>query len=379
MPPVSRHRRKHERIRRRTPPGAAPGTLVPDPHAPAARVQLMCYGPDGLVEQTLDNLRDVPSLLQRWPVTWLNVEGLGDVRRITEVGKIFGLHPLALEDVVNVHQRAKVEAFEDHVFIVVRMPDPAHPFTFEQVSLFVGPRFVVTFQELPGGDCLNPLRQRLRAANTRLRRLGPDHLMHEILDGVIDHYFPMLEEVGERVEQLEQEVLTRPKPRHVTAMHEIKRNLLTMRRAVWPLRDALALLLRDTLPGISPDTRIYLRDCHDHVIQIIDLLENYRDVSSGLTDAYLSSVSHRTNEIMRVLTVISTVFMPLTFIAGVYGMNFRRESSPWNMPELDWHLGYPFALLLMVATAAVFLTYFVRKGWLRSDPLNHNHQDGKQS
>lgn len=366
-----RKRSRKHRFHHRTLPGAPPGILVPDLHAPRPAVRVMAYGPDGCVEEDLRDVASLHGLLARWPVTWVNVDGLGDTTVVSEIGKVFGFHPLALEDVVHVHQRAKVEQYPGHYFIVARMPMPRaangaetaaaqSAMETEQASIFFGKNFVVTFQERPGGDCLEPVRVRIRTGMSRLRATGPDRLVAALLDAIVDHYFPLLEESGDRLDAVEDEVLERPVPHVMGHIMDTKRELLVIRRAVWPLREAINTLLRDPTPLISDETRLYLRDCHDHTIQIIELLENYRDITSGLTDVYLSSVSNRTNEIMRVLTVFSTIFIPLTFIAGVWGMNFQQ------MPELRSRWGYPSALVLMAIVAGGLLLFFRRKGWLGS-------------
>ena len=350
----------------RTEPGAPPGTLVPDPNAPNSEIQILAFGPDGYEERTDGNLREIPALLERWPVTWVNVDGVGDAAVVTELGQLFGLHRLALEDVMHVHQRAKAEPFGNHYFVVARMPDPQRAWSTEQISMFFGEKFVLTFQEGPRGDCLDPVRVRIRSGWGRSRAARPDYLVYSLLDSIVDHYFPLLEECGERLDALEELEARRGAQVSdlMNSVHTIKRDLLTVRRVVWPLRDALNTLLRDATPLIAAETRIYLRDVHDHAVQIIDLVETYRDISAGIAEIYLASTSQRTNEIMKVLTIISTIFIPLTFIAGVYGMNFNTSASRWNMPELNWYWGYPLILLLMAASATVMLLFFRRRGWI---------------
>jgi magnesium transporter len=242
---------------------------------------------------------------------------------------------------------------------------PADQLQTEQVSLFLGERFVLTFQEKPG-DCLDCVRDRIRSGTGRIRQAGPDYLAYAVLDAVIDNFFPVLEGAGEYLEELEATVLSNPDEGTVSKIHGIKRQLLRLRRAVWPQREALNSMLREGTSLIAEDTKVYLRDSYDHTIQIIDLLENYREIASGLMDVYLSSVSNRMNEVMKVLTIFAAIFIPLTFIAGIYGMNFDPERSPWNMPELDWYLGYPFALGLMAAVGVGMLVYFRHKGWIGS-------------
>lgn len=361
-----RSRGKRKR-RRRAPPGASPGTLVIDPEAPPPIVTAMAYGPAEFVEQPVRGTADIPPLLARWPVTWINVDGFGDVRFLEEIQKIFGLHRLAIEDVVNVHQRAKVEPYGETLFIVCRMVLSNPELTTEQVSLFLGKGFVLTFQERQG-DCFDPVRDRIRKGQGRMRGAGPDYLAYALLDALTDHIFPIMESMGERLDQLEDEVMERPEPETVRLVHGLRRDLLLLRRSVWPLREALALLYRDPLPLITDETRIYLRDCYDHAVQIMDMVESSREVAAGLMEFYLSSLSHRMNEIMKVLAIFAAIFIPLSFVAGLYGMNFNPDRSPWNMPELDWYFGYPFALMLMGIVAGSMLLYFRRQGWLGPAP-----------
>lgn len=379
---------------RRAPPGSPPGTLAFDPGAGTSEIELISFGPDATAEpvarQQIDNVSDLPPLPTGHTVRWINVTGLGDEKTIRDIGATFGIHPLALSDIVNVSQRPKVDEYESHLFILTRMPlTPApegagatHPsagemtpgasspwvnhlgqLATEQVTICVGNDYLITFQEQPG-DVFEPVRLRLQGGTGRMCSRGPDYLAYALLDAAIDSFFPLLEVYGERVETLEQQVVERPEFGYITRIHDLKRNLLTARRAVWPQREMLSSLIRDESPFITAETRIFLRDCYDHAIQLIDMIETYREIASGLVDIQLSSVSNRMNEVMKVLTMIATIFIPLTFIAGIYGMNFDPDSSPWNMPELLWRYGYPGALLAMGAIAGGLLLWFRRKGWL---------------
>ena len=357
-------RRKWRVYRRHTPPGTPPGTLIVDPESPHPVIRILAYGPDKVVEQEISEPRRVGDFLDKWPVLWVDVDGLGDVETIRTLGELFGLHRLALEDVLNVLQRPKIEQYGNSCFIVTRMVSLGERLETEQLNLFLGRNFVLTFQEGRPGDCLDIIRERIRQKRGRIREAGLDYLAYALLDAVVDCYFPILEEYGERLEDYEDAILASPSGETVARIHEIKRNLLTLRRAVWPQREIFNSLLREEIPFVTHETRLYLRDCYDHVSQLIDLIETYRELGSDLTDVYLSSVSNRTNEIMRVLTVIATIFIPLTFIAGVYGMNFNPSVSPWNMPELNWYWGYPFSLVLMLVVTVGQLVFFRRKGWL---------------
>lgn len=365
---ANRHRRRKSPFRRRSPPGADAGTLMVDPSARKPIVSLIAYDEKDIVEQKLNEPADfdkLSQLLERFPVVWINVDGLGDADVIARLGKIFGLHPLALEDVVNTHQRSKVEQYGDHLFIVARMIETGPVLETDQLGMFLGKKFVVTFQHLPG-DCLDPLRARIRAGRGIIRTSGPDYLAYAILDGVVDSYFPILETFGEEIETLEDEIMGKPNRGVIRHAHNVKSKLLVLRRAVWPLREALHVLVRDPIPVIQESTRVYLRDCADHTFQLMDLLETYRELASDLLELYHSSLSNRMNEVMQVLTVIATIFIPLTFIVGVYGMNFDTAASPWNMPELKWYWGYPAVWGLMLVVAGGMLLFFRRKGWFRS-------------
>ena len=358
------HKNRWRRRRRRRPtPGSAPGTISIDPEAPRPEIRLMRYGPDHFEELALPDADAIPSHLGKSAVTWINITGLGDEKTLRRLAELFHLHPLALEDVVNVSQRPKVETYGDHHFIVARMVSWTGHAETEQLSLFLGEGLVLTFQER-AGDCLEPVRERIRKGSGRLRARGADYLTYALVDAVVDHYFPVLEGVGEELDLLEEEVLDSPEQHTMTRIRNIKRELLTIRRSVWPLRDVLNILVRDDMAHVHEDTRMYFRDVHDHTVQVVDLVENFRELGSGLIDAYMSSVSNRMNEVMKVLTVVASIFIPLTFIAGIYGMNFDSEASSLNMPELKWGLGYVFFWGLMVFIAGAQIVFFRRKGWI---------------
>jgi len=349
--------------RRRARPGSAPGSLVHDPEAPRPEIAAIAYGPDDLVQEKIRDPGGVEPLLERWPVTWINVDGLGDLEVLRRIAEVFGIHRLALEDVLNVHQRPKVEEYGEQIFVVARMVRRAEHLQGEQLSLFLGRRFVLTFQERKG-DVFDPVRERIRQGKGRIRKVGPDYLAYALLDAVVDGYFPVLESYGEELERLEDEVLLRPAPGVIPKIHAVKRDLLWIRRAVWPLREAVGSLSREGSALVTDETRVYMRDVQDHAIQLLDLVETDRELVSGLMDVYLSSLSNRMNEVMKVLAVIATIFIPLTFVAGIYGMNFDASASPWNMPELAWRYGYPACLLAMAGLAAGLVVYFRRKGWI---------------
>jgi magnesium transporter len=326
-------------------------------------MSLFAYDDGRLVEHHGATLADIEERAAGLPRIWVDVQGLANVELIRGLGERYGLHQLTIADIVNAHQRPKLERHDDHLFIVLRLPDRTEGLVTEQLSILLGRDFVLTFQERPG-DCFDPVRERLRRPESPMRGRGVDYLAYALIDALVDSYFPLLESYGEQIEALEERVIARPEPARVVQIQRLRRELLEVRRALWPQREVLSALLREDTPCIAPGTRLFLRDCADHTAQLLDVVEIHREVSSGLLDLHLSSVSTRMNEIMKVLTIIATIFIPLGFIAGLYGMNFDTEISPFNMPELKWRFGYPFALALMLAVALGMLAYFWRKGWL---------------
>lgn len=340
--------------------------LHPDPNYPVfdTNVSVFAYGIDNFIEGPLPDVKKLPEIVNEWPVTWVHVVGFKNVDVLERLGAMLNLHHLALEDVINIDQRPKIEDYGTKLFVVVRMIEAVeNRVEAEQLSMFLLENCVITFDSDPG-DCLEPVRERIRKGRGHMRDHGSDYLLYAIIDTVIDAYFPLLEKFGERLEALESSILADPRRELIVELHGLKRDLLTMRRAIWPLRDVVNSMIRDTYPSISEETRIYLRDCYDHSVRIIDLIENYRQVASDLMDVYLSSVSNRMNEVMKVLTVISTIFIPPTFIAGIYGMNFATEISPYNMPELNWYYGYPICLGLMFFMTVGVLVYLFRRGMI---------------
>lgn len=355
------------------PPGTAPAQILHyDNGDDATRplITVMTYDADHFEEHAYAELEAIEKLRSPDKVTWIDMRGLGDLDLLRRLGLMFDLHPLALEDVLNTSQRPKVEPFESCLFIVSHMlyfDDEGEGNQYlcsEQVSMFLGTDFVVTIQEEPTGDVFEPVRERLRQGRGFARRMSSDYLIYALMDSIIDHSFPVLETIGEGLEEIEEEIETHPEKRHLSVLQEYKRMLMQMRRATWPTREILNSLMRDDYPLIKQKTKVFLRDCYDHAVQIIELTESYRELTSDLVDLWMSGVGMRTNEVMRVLTVISSVFIPLTFVAGVYGMNFNPDKSPWNMPELDMYYGYPACLLAMALMAAAMICYFKWKKWL---------------
>ncbi|REJ89036.1 MAG: magnesium and cobalt transport protein CorA [Planctomycetota bacterium] len=358
-------------FRRRTKPGTAPGAVFPDPESPAPEIRVFDYGEDQFKELksvSVDQVRDVVGL---HAVTWVDVVGLGDAKVIKQIGELFHIHQLALEDIVNVHQRAKVEVYDGQLFIVARMmslvegenEEAPRELDAEQISLIVGENYVVTFQERRG-DCLESVRERIRKARGNVRVRGADYLAYALLDAIIDGYFPVLEYFGVELDALEDRLERQPGRATIHRLHQLRSALMIVRRAAWRQRDAINTLLREDVPIITPETHIYLRDCYDHTVQIIDVSDTCRELCADLRDLHFSQINIRQNDVMKVLTIMASIFIPLSFIAGLYGMNFDPSASTWNMPELKSRFGYPAALIVMALTAGGMLLFFRRKGWI---------------
>lgn len=360
-----KNRRKRSRARRPA-PGAAPGALADGASSePKSPIRVFHWSAEGCTERVVDDVAAAVAWLERPGQTWIDLDVAPSPRVLEAFRGAMKLHPLAIADVRNTPQRPKHDGYDTFDFMVLRMLAPAAdgPAEPEQLSLFFTERWVLTFQERPG-DCLDPVRDRLRTGAGIVRERPADYLAYEIIDAVIDQYFPLVEAIGDRLEALEERVLGPLDRRVLKRLHESRRELLTIRRAVWPLREALSQATRDGQSRFSPATRVFLRDCYDHAVQVIDLVENYRDLSAGLVELYLSAVGFRTNEVMKLLAMISAIFLPLSFIAGLYGMNFDTQ-QPGNMPELSMPYGYEIAIGVMLTCAAAMLTYFWRQGWFK--------------
>jgi len=359
-----------KRLRKRIPVhrpeshGVAPGTLRAQAGAHASRLSVIAYGPDRILEEADVSPARLVELRAEYPVTWVNFEGLADIDLLQQLGEIFGLHRLALEDSLNIPQRPKLDDYGDHQYLVARMPVAEEALDTEQVSLFLGAGFLLTVQEKPG-DCFDGVRARLREGRTRIRERGPDYLVYAMVDAIVDAYFPLLEAAALRLDELEASVLGQPQKVHLSDLYDLKRGLIILRRYLGPLRELISALLRDENPLLADKNRVYMRDCLDHAKQAYDLVESYRDMATGLMDLYLSMMSHRMNEVMKVLTTIATIFIPLSFIVGLYGMNFDPEVSRWNMPELGLAFGYPMALGAMALVSGGMIFFFWKKGWFR--------------
>ncbi|HMK49962.1 MAG TPA: magnesium/cobalt transporter CorA [Thermodesulfovibrionales bacterium] len=342
--------------------GLPPGTLVHigEKRGEKVRIGLIKYSDTGIQEREVDRLDESLMTTEETAVTWINIDGLHQTEIIEKAGEIFHLHPLTLEDIVNTGQSPKIEDYGHYLFIVLKMlyyDESRNEIEVEQVSLCLGSGFLLTFQEEKCRDVFTPVRERIRNGKGRIRKMGPDYLAYSLIDSIVDSYFLILEKLGEKIETLEEDVVTRPSESVLHDVHELKREMIFLRRSIWPLREAISNLQRGESPLIGESMHIYYRDVYDHTIRIIETIEALRDILSGTLDIYLSSISNRTNAVMKVLTIIATIFMPLTFIAGVYGMNFEF------MPELKWRWGYPAILSLMLVIGISMVMYFVKKKW----------------
>lgn len=342
--------------------GAPPGTLVHtgERKVESVLIRLLDYDAESLVERTLDDIDECFPQAVEPSVTWVNVDGLHEVGIIERIGEKFGFNSLALEDVLSASQRPKVEDYEDHFIVVLKMmyfDTETESVVSEQVSCLVGPGYLFSFQERQG-DVFEPIRARLREGRARIRSRGTDYLAYALIDAIVDSYFRILEEIGDRIEDLEEAVLIDPSMENMHRIHHLRGEMLVVRRAIWPLREALGLMYRGEIALVADETQIYLRDVYDHAVQVIDTAETLREVLSGALDMYMSGVSNRMNEVMKVLTIIATIFIPLSFFAGLYGMNFEY------MPELGVPWAYPALLGFMLILALGMLWYFRRKDWL---------------
>jgi magnesium transporter len=329
-------------------------------------ISLIEYDAHTIQERKVERIEETFSCPENGKVSWINISGLGDVEILRQVGLNFRIHPLALEDMLNTGQRPKVEEYENQLFIVLQMGYSTNDedIVFEQVSMVLGKQFVITVQEEAGHDVFGPVRLRLQQGGGNVRYMKADYLAYTLVDAVVDHYFPLVESLGDSMEEFQERVLNDPTRERLRQLHDFRRAIAELRRAVWPQREVLAHLTRDETGLIEGQTKFFFRDCYDHTMIVLDLLETYRDATRNLMDLYLSSLSMRTNEVIRVLTVISSIFIPLTFIAGLYGMNFDRSTSGLNMPELGWRFGYLYAIGLMLAVAVGMILFFKRKKWL---------------
>jgi magnesium transporter len=353
-------RKLFHRVEKRV--ATAPGTLVFTGRQRLERVgiSVLDYDPESQEERRLERVEDAFPYRDSDPTSWINVDGLHDTEALGALGAHFGLHPLVMEDIVNTRQRPKLEDYGQYVYLVCRMisfnEETSHIET-EQVSIVLMPHVVLSFQEHPG-DVFEPVRERIRIGRGRIRGGGASYLAYALMDAVVDHYFVVLEKLSDRIETLEEELLESPTQEQLETIHELKREMILLRRSVWPLREVLAALQRTDSPLVGEETVVFLRDVYDHTVQVVEVVESFRDILSGLQDLYLTSISNRMNEIMKVLTIIATIFIPLTFLAGIYGMNFER------MPELGWKWSYAVFWVVILALGGVMVAFFRRRKWL---------------
>ena len=342
--------------------GLPPGTLVHigEEKKEKVKLRLIDYSETHFEEKELHTIFESFPYKDKESVTWLNIVGVHEVDIIGALGKFYNLHPLLLEDIMNTDQRPKLDDYEDTLCLFLKMlsyDDSNDRLRAEQISLVLGPHFVLTFQERDN-PVFEPVLDRLRKAKGRIRKLGPDYLAYALIDSVVDSYFAILEKTGERIESLEEELVDNPSPRTSHHIHLMKKDLILLRKSVWPLREVVNILLKEDSPLMQERTRFFLRDVYDHAVHVIETTETFREMTSEMIDVYLSSVSNRMNEVMKVLTIIATIFIPLTYIVGVYGMNFK------HMPELEWAYGYPLLWLVMLGVALTMLLLFRKKKWL---------------
>lgn len=349
-------RQKKRSIKSGLPPGTPVYTGILEKET---EIFIIDYDLKNYQEIQIKDLKECFAYKDKPTISWINIVGLYNTDVIEKIGKGFHLHPLVIEDILNIHQRPKIEYFEDYIFIVLKMltyNKDYHEVESEQVSIILGKNFVLTFQERRG-DVFDPIRNRIKISKGLIRKYGADYLVYALMDVIVDNYFVILEEIGEDIEGLEDKVVLNPSSEVVHSIHKLKGNLIVLRKSIWPLREILSTLEK-TESHLIKNIAVYLRDVYDHTIQVIDTIETFRDLATGMLDIYLSSVSNRMNETMKVLTIIATIFMPLTFIAGIYGMNFKY------MPELEWKWGYPLVLIVMLGIGVMMALYFRKKKWL---------------
>jgi len=342
--------------------GMPPGSLVylGEQKDEKVKIRIMDYDVESVREKQFESAKECAPFKDEPTTTWINVDGIHQKEILESLGESYDLHPLTLEDIMNTSQRPKSEDFDHYVYIVLKMiylNQKDFDLDAEQISLILGKNFVITFQEKEG-DVFDLVRQRIKGGKARVRKMGADYLAYALIDAIVDNYFSILEYFDERIDELEEELLDSSTTDLLSRIHSTKREVIFLRKAVWPLREVVSLLERGESPLFQKQTLTYLRDVYDHTIQVVDTVDTFREMMSGMHDLYLSNVSNKMNEIMKILTIIATLFIPMTFIAGVYGMNFE------NMPEVHWKWGYPFAWVIMIIMAVLMILYFKRKKWL---------------
>ena len=351
-----------EEILRSEKTGLPPGTLmyVGDKKTEKTRITVIDYDAAGFIEKEAASVEECFPFKETATVTWINVDGVHDAGIIEKLGGRFDIHPLVLEDIMTTTQRPKTEDLGGAVFVVLRMIEfdaTSFEMTGDQLSLILGPNYVISFQETPG-DCFDSVRERIRSGKGRIRKLGPDYLAYALIDAVVDNYFFVLERLGEKIDGLEERLIAEPRRELLHEIHALKRDMIELRKSAWPLREVASGLERLESPLIKKTTGVFLRDVYDHVIQVIDTIESFREILTSMVETYLSSISNRMNEVMKVLTIISTIFIPITFLVGLYGMNFKF------MPEIGWRWGYAFVWILIIGSVGGMFAFFRRKKWL---------------
>jgi magnesium transporter len=341
--------------------GLPPGTLVHIGHKKTDQVFITVieYAEEQFQQREIKQVEECFPLKDKTTITWINISGIHELDVIEKTGIQFGLHPLTLEDIVNTEQRPKIEDYKDYIFIVLKALhyDADQSLKIEQISIIIGVNYVITIQE-NRKDIFCPVRERIKNSTGRIRKMGADYLVYALIDVIVDNYFVVLEQLEGKIEFLEEELITNPTKRTLHLIHQLKREMLFMRKSLWPSREVINILQRGELPFINETTVVQLKDVYDHTIQVVDIIETLRDILSETLDIYLSSISNRINDVMKILTIITTIFIPLSFVAGIYGMNFKY------MPELEWRFSYPMILIFMAVVAIVMLFFFKKKKWI---------------
>ena len=345
-----------------------PGSLVHVglKRADSITVSVFEFNETDVLEREITDVNECVSYINTDNVSWINIDGVHDANMIESIGSVFGLHPLVLEDIMNTGQRPKFESFDSYLFFVLKMlytDEKTKEIRSEQISIILLNNVVLCFQEKPG-DIFDRIRNRIRSNTGRVRKMGADYLTYSLIDTIVDHYYVIMESIGGFIDELDDELIANPSPITLEKIHRLKADIIFLRKSIWPLRDLINNLLREESGLMKDSTTIYLRDVYDHTVQVMDTIETFRDIVSGMFEMYMSTVSNKMNEVMKVLTIFASIFIPLTFVAGLYGMNFNPAVSPFNMPELNWFYGYPFALIIMVCMVGLMLYYFKRKNWL---------------
>ena len=341
--------------------GLPPGTLVHIGHKKIDQVFITVieYDEEQFQQREIKQVEECFPLKDKPTITWINISGIHELDVIEKTGVQFGLHPLTLEDIVNTEQRPKIEDYKDYIFIVLKALhyDADQGLKIEQISIIIGVNYVITIQE-NRKDVFRPVRERIKNSTGRIRKVGADYLVYALIDAIVDNYFLVLEQLEGKIEFLEEELITNPTKTTLHLIHQLKREMLFMRKSLWPSREVINILQRGELPFINETTVVHLKDVYDHTIQVVEIIETLRDILSETLDIYLSSISNRINDVMKILTIITTIFIPLSFVAGIYGMNFKY------MPELEWRFGYPVVLIFMAVVGIVMLFFFKKKKWI---------------